>query len=87
MSETPVGALYRGRKIGDAKVTLAEAIDDLAELPLAFDPGARWHYSVGIDVAGRLIEAISGKPLADVLQQRLFDPLGMVDTGFSRRRR
>jgi CubicO group peptidase (beta-lactamase class C family) len=83
LTETPVGALYRGRKIGDAKVTLAEAIDDIAELPLAFDPGTRWHYSVGIDVAARLIEAISGQPLADVLKQRLFDPLGMLDTGFS----
>jgi CubicO group peptidase (beta-lactamase class C family) len=83
LTETPIGPLYRGRKIGDAKVTLAEAIDDIAELPLAFDPGSRWHYSVGIDVAARLIEMISGQPLADLLQQRLFEPLGMVDTGFS----
>ncbi len=83
LAETPVGALYHGRRISDAGATLAEAIDDLAELPLAFDPGAHWRYSVGIDVAARLIEAISGAKLADFLAERLFQPLGMADTGFS----
>ncbi len=83
LTETPVGALYNGRKLGDASVPLAEAIDDIAELPLAFDPGARWHYSVGTDVVARLIEAISGAKLADFLRERIFAPLGMADTGFS----
>ena len=50
-------------------------------LPLAFQPGTRWHYSVGIDVAARLVEVISGQPLGEFLRVRLFDPLGMTDTG------
>jgi CubicO group peptidase (beta-lactamase class C family) len=83
LAETPVGALYEGRKLAESGATLAEAIDDLAELPLAFDPGAQWRYSVGIDVAARLVEAISGATLAEFLAERLFQPLGMVDTGFT----
>jgi CubicO group peptidase (beta-lactamase class C family) len=57
-------------------------IDELATLPLAFQPGSRWHYSVGIDVAARLIEVLSEQSLGDFLHARLFDPLGMVDTAF-----
>jgi len=83
LAETQVGELYHDRKFADANVSLAEAIDDIAVLPLAFDPGARWHYSVGIDVAARLIEVISGQKLADFLQERLFASLGMADTGFT----
>ena len=45
-------------------------------------PGSRWRYSVGIDVVGRLIEVISGRPLGEFLRERLFEPLGMTDTGF-----
>jgi CubicO group peptidase (beta-lactamase class C family) len=83
MVDTPVGQLYRDAKIShDATRTLAEMIDQLATLPLATQPGARWHYSVGIDVAARLIEVISGRPLGEFLRERLFEPLGMVDTGF-----
>lgn len=54
----------------------------LAPIPLAFQPGERWHYSMGTDVAGALVERVSGQSFADFLQQRLFDPLGMKDTGF-----
>ena len=65
------------------KFPLAKAIDDLARYPLAFEPGSRWHYSVGIDVAARVIEAISGQALADFLRERLLEPLGMADTAFA----
>jgi CubicO group peptidase (beta-lactamase class C family) len=83
MVDTPVAQMYRDAKIShDATRTLAEMIDELATLPLATQPGARWHYSVGIDVAARLIEVISGQPLGEFLHERLFAPLGMVDTGF-----
>ncbi|MEO0400981.1 MAG: serine hydrolase domain-containing protein [Pseudomonadota bacterium] len=54
----------------------------LARLPLAFSPGARWEYSVGIDVIGRVIEVVTGQPLDVVFAQRVFDPLGMSDTAF-----
>ncbi|MFV0308161.1 MAG: serine hydrolase domain-containing protein [Desertimonas sp.] len=83
MADNPVAEQYRQARImNDATRTLEGCIDALAELPLAFQPGSRWHYSVGIDVAARLIEVISGQPLGTFLAERLFEPLGMVDTGF-----
>lgn len=83
MEDTPVGQLYREvRLMNDASRTLEQVIDVLATIPLATQPGGRWHYSVGIDVAARIVEVISGQALGDFLQERLFGPLGMVDTGF-----
>ncbi len=68
---------------GPAQGSLADMTAKLASLPLAFRPGARWEYSLGIDVIGRVIEVITGQTLEDVFRERLFDPLGMQDTGFS----
>jgi CubicO group peptidase (beta-lactamase class C family) len=83
MVDTPVAEMYRDARImNDATRSLESLIDELATIPLASQPGARWHYSVGIDVAARLIEVLSGQPLGDFLRDRLFDPLGMIDTGF-----
>ena len=83
MEDTPVGELYRQARImNDATRTLEETIDALALIPLASQPGSRWHYSVGIDVAARLVEVLSGQSLGDFLAERLFKPLGMIDTGF-----
>ncbi|CAB4536976.1 MAG: serine hydrolase [Actinobacteria bacterium] len=83
MADNPVAQLYRDARImNDATRSLEALIDDLAALPLAFQPGSRWHYSVGIDVAARLIEVLSGQSVGDFLQDRLFGPLGMADTGF-----
>ncbi len=83
MADTPVAQLYREARImNDATRSLDALIDELATLPLAFQPGTRWHYSVGIDVAARLIEVLSEHSLGEFLRQRLFDPLGMTDTGF-----
>jgi CubicO group peptidase (beta-lactamase class C family) len=61
---------------------LAEMVERLAELPLMFDPGTRWLYSVGLDVMGAVIEKVSGRGFDVFLQERLFDPLGMTSTGF-----
>jgi CubicO group peptidase (beta-lactamase class C family) len=58
------------------------AIDDLTQFPLAFQPRSRWRYSVGIDVIARVIEVVSSRPLGAFLRERLFEPLGMVDTAF-----
>jgi len=58
-------------------------ISELARLPLAYQPGSRWHYSMSIDVLAHLIETLSDRPLRDFLQERIFSPLGMDDTGFS----
>ena len=61
---------------------LAELIEHFAALPLSFQPGANWQYSVATDVLGYVAQVIADMPLADFLQQRIFAPLGMVDTGF-----
>ena len=50
--------------------------------PLAFDPGERWEYGINIDWVGRIVEAVSGETLDDVLRDRIFAPLGMRDTVF-----
>lgn len=83
MADNPVAALYRDAEImHDATRSLQDLMAALAEIPLAWHPGSRWHYSVGIDVAAALIEVIADEPLGAFLQRRLFDPLGMTDTGF-----
>jgi CubicO group peptidase (beta-lactamase class C family) len=82
VEEAGVGKMYKESKLLAAHHTLEEAIDDLARFPLAFQPGSRWRYSVGIDVAAGVIEVISGRPLSDFLRERLFEPLGMTDTAF-----
>ena len=64
-------------------VTPSEEIEKLAAVPLAFQPGTTWHYSLSTDVLGRVVEAASGKRLNDFLQERLFGPLKMRDSGFS----
>lgn len=83
--KNPVGELYRraGLTGMDSTATLAELPRQLAELPLQADPGSRWIYGISTDLVGLLCEVISGQPLDQYLQDRLFDPLGMVDTGFS----
>ena len=61
---------------------LREWTKALAELPLVAQPGTLWNYSVGMDVMGALIEEVSGMTFGEFLQQRIFGPLGMEDTGF-----
>ncbi len=83
MEDTPVGQMYRDARImNNASRSLAETIDELAAIPLSSQPGARWHYSVSIDVAARLIEVLSDQPLGAFLSERIFEPLGMTDTDF-----
>jgi CubicO group peptidase (beta-lactamase class C family) len=84
MGRHPLDSLYRRRGVeSEGSETLAEMVDKLAELPLLFSPGTRWSYSVATDVCGHLCEVISGRRLDDLLKQRIFEPLGMVDTAFS----
>lgn len=72
----------RGLDLNDRFANMAEASVALAQLPLAFEPGARWFYGLSTDVLGRLIEVICDKPLGDVFAERVFAPLGMEDTAF-----
>jgi CubicO group peptidase (beta-lactamase class C family) len=83
-NRTNVDAAYRAQKIGEIEKagTMATMIADLAKIPLEFSPGDAWNYSVATDVVGYLVEKISGQPFEQFLQQRIFDPLGMNDTGF-----
>ncbi len=80
--DTLVDREYRKVRIL-SQANLAEFVTQLAALPLQYEPGTRWHYSVSVDVLGRLVEVLSGKPFDQFLQERLFAPLGMVDTGFT----
>lgn len=85
MSDSPVARAYRTLKIGDRDTPGGSAgmIAQLASLPLEFSPGTRWHYSQATAVLGHLIEVLSGQSLGEFLRQRIFEPLGMADTGFS----
>lgn len=62
---------------------LENAAKRAAALPLAFRPGTRWEYSIGIDIVGRVIEVVAGKPLDQFLAQEIFEPLGMSETAFT----
>ena len=62
--------------------TIGDSVKQLAGLPLLFNPGDRFEYSLGVDVLGRLVEVVSGKPLDEFFRTRIFEPLGMKDTYF-----
>ncbi len=72
-----------GMNFDRAGDTMAAAVERLARLPLAFQPGARWSYGVSTDVLGRLVEVVSGQSLGHFLRDRILEPLGMTDTGFA----
>lgn len=78
----PVDQLYRAQDVLDPDSNLAAMIGKLAKLPLAFQPGERWYYSIGVDVQGYIIEQLSGQRLDTFLADRIFAPLGMTDTDF-----
>ncbi|MFZ4690598.1 MAG: serine hydrolase domain-containing protein [Polymorphobacter sp.] len=79
-----VDEAYRREKIGEIEKagTLADMISALGKLPLEFSPGDSWNYSVATDVCGWLVQVVSAQKFEDFLADRLFTPLGMVDTGF-----
>lgn len=82
----PISMMYLNAgldELGLADGTLAELSQRWAALPLAFEPGTRWQYSVALDVLGRLIEVVSGQPFDAFVQQHILDPLGMTETFFT----
>lgn len=83
MERTNVDAAYRKAGIGDGKGSLTDMIRKLATIPLEFSPGTRWNYSVATDVVGYLVERLSGERFDEYLRNHVFEPLRMVDTGFS----
>ncbi|MBI3849167.1 MAG: beta-lactamase family protein [Verrucomicrobia bacterium] len=80
--DTPVDRLYREAKVLNPNEDLKAMCEKLGKLPLLYDPGTKWVYSVAIDVLGRVIEVASGMTFDAFLQQRLLEPLDMKDTGF-----
>jgi CubicO group peptidase (beta-lactamase class C family) len=80
--EATLSKAYNERKVLNPATTLAEMVDVLADLPLAYHPGTSWEYSVATDVTSRLIEIVSGQGFDQFIQSRILGPLGMVDTGF-----
>jgi CubicO group peptidase (beta-lactamase class C family) len=80
---TQVHKLYEGGTSGLAREgTAQQFIERLAKLPLLNQPGTKWEYGVSTDVLGRVVEVVAGKPLGQVLAERIFRPLKMTDTGF-----
>lgn len=73
---------YTDRQMLSNLRSTAAMVDLLTELPLKFQPGNGWEYSVATDVLGRLVEILSGQPLEAFCRDRIFQPLGMADTGF-----
>jgi len=83
-AELPIDAAYAAedvRVFGGAD-SMEGLLAKLGRLPLAFQPGSAWLYSLATDACGALVEVISGRPFADFLREEIFAPLGMVDTGF-----
>ncbi len=62
--------------------TIGDMVEKLSQIPLLHQPGTKWHYGVSFDVLGHLVEVVSGQTLDVFFQERIFDPLGMPDTGF-----
>jgi CubicO group peptidase (beta-lactamase class C family) len=81
-----LGPLYKAAHVADGLYqydgTIADSVKNLAMQPLLFNPGERFEYSLGVDVLGRLVEVVSGKPLDEFFRTRIFEPLGMKDSYF-----
>jgi CubicO group peptidase (beta-lactamase class C family) len=80
--DTVLFKVYNEARVLNPQTPLTDLVDRLADLPLAYHPGTSWEYSVATDVLGRVVEVASGKPLDAFFKARIFDPLGMADTGF-----
>jgi len=82
--EHPVDYRYRSLRATsvDRHAGMMGFMDKLSQIPLAYQPGERWMYSLATDACGALVEIISGQAFPEFLQEHIFDPLGMVDTGF-----
>jgi CubicO group peptidase (beta-lactamase class C family) len=79
--DSPVDVMYQNLKVRHAE-SFKQMIDGLAKIPLYYQPGTKWLYSMSMDIQGYIIEKITGQPLADFMRDQLFTPLGMKDAGF-----
>ena len=84
LSQGPVAEAYAKAGIMNLTgATLAESMPALRDIPLFYQPGTQWVYSISVDVQGFMVERLSGMRFGEFLETRIFQPLGMVDTGFS----
>lgn len=74
--------LYENSNLDTSQRDLHSIITELSKLPLAFQPGSKWEYSFSTHVLGYLVEVVSGQRLDDFCRERIFEPLGMSDSGF-----
>ena len=81
-ANNPVDKMIIDGNVLNAGAPLQAMIDGLAKMPLLAQPGTRWSYSIAVDVQGYLIEKFSGQSFAEFARKRIFEPLGMKDTGF-----
>jgi len=79
---TAVDKMYREKATLGGDGDLEDMVNKLGEIPLLYQPGTKWHYSVSTDVVGYLVEKVSGQPLGEFFEERIFKPLGMKDTAF-----
>jgi CubicO group peptidase (beta-lactamase class C family) len=79
--DNPVDQMYRDEHVMDSK-SLQELIERLAKIPLLFQPGKGWNYSVSMDIEGYIVEKLSGKSLPDFVRDEITESLGMKDSGF-----
>jgi CubicO group peptidase (beta-lactamase class C family) len=79
---SPVDDLYKKAALLDRTKNLENMMERLVKLPLVSQPGEKWIYSISVDVQGRLIEVLSGKPLDEFFAEKVFKPLAMHDTAF-----
>lgn len=78
---SPVDKMYRDERVMQSQ-NLQQMIDKLAKIPLVYQPGKGWTYSLSMDIQGYIIEKLSGQSLPDFMEQHIFKPLGMKDAGF-----
>jgi CubicO group peptidase (beta-lactamase class C family) len=81
--DTPVHALWRESDPMNEGQTNADLVTKLASLPLLFEPGTTWEYSMSSDVLGRVVEVVSGRSLGEFFRTRIIEPLAMKDTAFT----
>jgi CubicO group peptidase (beta-lactamase class C family) len=81
-AESYTDSVYATKNFMGVDRPILEMVEDLATIPLKFQPGTKWEYGMGIDIAGAVVEVASGQPLDQYFKTIIFDPLGMEDTAF-----
>ncbi len=80
--DTLIYSAYAAAGVRKPDSTLEQLMDQMAALPLIYQPGTNWQYSMATDVVGRLVEIVTGQSMAQAFKTRLFEPLGMIDTAY-----